>query len=176
MKFTPKARLVRSRVRVSRPAKVLGFMPARAVPIMPRPPASETALAISGGAAAPIPACWIGTEQPTSFVNRVVSISSSVGRVVGRPRPKSDLVRHVIKRPPLAESIRTALSDRNAKADIHLISIAVAVWPAGPWHAPCFGQGRQHRTPEPAPRPPVETVVDSGARAVGLGAIAPATS
>lgn len=53
-------------------------------------------------------------------------------------RSKSDLVRDAIKRPPLVESSRTALSDRNAKANIHLVSVDVAVWPTGPSQTHCM--------------------------------------
>src|SRR6516165_685468 len=41
---------------------------------MPSPPASDTAAASSGVAAPPMPACWIGTEQPTNLVNVVSNI------------------------------------------------------------------------------------------------------
>src|SRR5689334_17795899 len=40
---------------------------------MPRPPASATAAASPGVATPPIPACWIGTRQPTSSVKAVLS-------------------------------------------------------------------------------------------------------
>ena len=53
---------------------MVAFRPPRAVPSMPNAPASQTAAASSGGEAAPMPACWIGTVHPISFVNRVVSI------------------------------------------------------------------------------------------------------
>jgi len=41
---------------------------------IPRPPAFETAAASSGVEAAPIPACWMGTSQPTSSVNAVAMV------------------------------------------------------------------------------------------------------
>ena len=63
-----------TRVRSSIPASVVAFRPLRAVPSMPNTPTSETAAASSGGAAAPTPACWIGTVHPISVVNRVVCI------------------------------------------------------------------------------------------------------
>src|SRR5947209_13057602 len=68
--------------------------------IMPSPPASATAETSSGVATPPIPACWIGTVQPTSSVNAVVSTPALWrdqtvgvrGRVVeggtGRPLPR----------------------------------------------------------------------------------------
>src|SRR5690348_6915865 len=43
---------------------------------MPKPPALVTAAASAGVAIVlPMPACWIGTAQPTSSVNRVVSMA-----------------------------------------------------------------------------------------------------
>src|SRR5215213_10871050 len=39
--------------------------------IVPTPPASATASASRGDDTGPIGACWIGTEHPTSTVNRV---------------------------------------------------------------------------------------------------------
>ncbi len=57
----------------------------RAVPSMPSPPTFETAAASSGDEAAPIPACWIGTAQPTSSVKRVVSIVASLERRGAQP-------------------------------------------------------------------------------------------
>ena len=78
MKLTPNGRPVSPRVRCSRAAKVAALKPARAVPSMPKAPASLTAAASSGGAAAPMPACWIGTSHPTSLVKRVVSMGSTL--------------------------------------------------------------------------------------------------
>jgi hypothetical protein len=55
----------------------MAVSPGRAVPNIPSAPASDTAAASSGGAAAPMPACWIGTAQPTSCVNLVAIIVAS---------------------------------------------------------------------------------------------------
>lgn len=64
----------------------------------------------------------------------------------GEIQPKSDLVRDAIKRPPLAESSRTAFSDRNGIAHIHLVSIDAAVWPIGPSQALQDQAGTKPRT------------------------------
>jgi hypothetical protein len=55
----------------------MAVSPGRAVPSIPSAPASDTAAANAGGAAAPMPACWIGTVQPTSSVNLVVIMAAS---------------------------------------------------------------------------------------------------
>ena len=44
---------------------------------MPSPPAFATAAASSGVATPPMPACWIGTRQPTRSVKAVDSIASA---------------------------------------------------------------------------------------------------
>ena len=77
MKLTPNGLSVSKRVRSRRSASVAGVSPGRAVPSIPRAPASDTAATNSGGEPAPMPACWIGTAQPTSSVNLVAIIVAS---------------------------------------------------------------------------------------------------
>ena len=72
MKFTPKGLSVRAHSRSSWLESEAGVNPGWAIPSIPRPPASDTAAANSGGETAPIPACWIGIVQPTNSVNLVV--------------------------------------------------------------------------------------------------------
>ena len=63
---------------------------------MPRPPASATAAASAGVATPPIPACWIGTRQPTSSVKAVLSIvtaslhESGFDAIPEEDRPETD--------------------------------------------------------------------------------------
>src|SRR5579863_1989804 len=64
--------------------------PACRAATVPSPPAAETAAASAGGDTRPIPACWIGTEQPTNCVNRVASIDylTSLGDRRGGIKPQ----------------------------------------------------------------------------------------
>src|SRR5438309_175203 len=71
-KFTPNGRAVRSRIPFSFASRT--GAPAPASVTIPSPPASETAAASSAVSTRPIPASWIGTEQPTRRVNLVDSI------------------------------------------------------------------------------------------------------
>jgi hypothetical protein len=84
-KLTPKGRRVSAANRSSIVRSVARLSPLRAVTSMPKPPASETAAASSGGDNAPIPACWIGTVQPTKVVNRVI-IDDPAASVRRRPQ------------------------------------------------------------------------------------------
>ena len=98
MKLTPNGLSVSERTCSSRSASVAAVSPGRAVPSIPSAPASDTAAANSGGAAAPMPACWIGTAQPTSCVNLVAIIVASrvvdlVALTVARMRRRGYLVR-----------------------------------------------------------------------------------
>src|SRR6201988_2314464 len=89
MKFTPKGLSVRAHLRSSRLETEAGVAPGWAIPSTPRPPASDTAAANSGGETAPIPACWIGIVQPTNSVNLVVImlyVSLNAPLIVDRER------------------------------------------------------------------------------------------
>ena len=71
-KLTPNGRAVRSRIPFNFASRT--GAPAPPSVTIPSPPASETAAASSAVSTRPMPASWIGAEQPTRRVNLVDSI------------------------------------------------------------------------------------------------------
>ncbi len=70
-KLTLRTPDVRDVMSASIASREWAFIPNAAID--PTPPALATATARAGVATEPIGACWIGTEQPTNSVNRVVN-------------------------------------------------------------------------------------------------------
>ena len=68
---------------------------------------------VSGGAATPIAACWMGTVQPTNSVNRVVSIAHLLRGKSGRRGGSAGFGTSIpdVAKTLIEEGIRQAIKD-----------------------------------------------------------------
>src|SRR5690348_2376761 len=119
---------------------------------MPRPPASATAAASAGVATPPIPACWIGTRQPTSSVKAVLSTMTASLRE-SLPSTVARAAEAPLK--PRCSAGRTAHSSPGSPArrlphGLHRPGDEVAGYALGPLGAGMAGQAAENGAGEQA--------------------------